>query len=75
MDKKNAIIGIVAVVILLAIIGWTRGWFGDMAPQEAVAPATTTEQPAAPAPATTTEQPAAPVPATTPTPPATTTTQ
>lgn len=78
MDKKNTIIGIVAVVIVLAIIGWAGGWFGSQAPKEAVAPATTTEQPAAPAttaPATTTEQPAAPAPAAAPTPPATTTTQ
>jgi hypothetical protein len=71
MDKKNTIIGIVAVVIVLAIIGWASGWFGGQAPQDAMAPATTTEQPAAPA--TTTEQPATPAPATTP--PATTTTQ
>jgi hypothetical protein len=28
MDKKNTIIGIVAVVIVLAIIGWASGWFG-----------------------------------------------
>jgi hypothetical protein len=71
MDKKNTIIGIVAVVIVLAIIGWASGWFGGQAPQDAMAPApaTTTEQPAAPA--TTTEQPAAPAT----TPPATTTTQ
>lgn len=69
MDKRNTIIGIVAVVIVLAIIGWASGWFGGQAPQDAMAPATTTEQPAAPA--TTTEQPAAPAT----TPPATTTTQ
>jgi len=68
MDKKNTIIGVVAVVIVLAIIGWASGWFGSQAPQETMAPATTTEQPAAPAPAT--EQPASPEPAT---PPATTT--
>jgi hypothetical protein len=73
MDKKNTIIGVVAVVIVLAIIGWASGWFGGKAPQDAMAPATTTEQPAAPA--TTTEQPATPAPATPPatTPPATTT--
>lgn len=54
MDNKNAVIGIVAVVVLLAIIGWYGGWFGGQAPTEAMAPpATTTEQPAAPAPATT----------------------
>ena len=69
MDKKNTIIAIVAVVVVLAIIGWASGWFGSRAPQDAMAPPTTTEQPAAPA--TTTEQPAAPA---TP-PPATTTTQ
>jgi len=74
MDKKNTIIGVVAVVIVLAIIGWASGWFGGTAPQDAAAPATTTEQPAAPA-TTTTEQPATPAPATPPatTPPATTT--
>ena len=72
MDKKNTIIGVVAVIIVLAIIGWASGWFGSKAPQDAMAPATTTEQPAAPA---TTTEPATP-PATTPpatTPPATTT--
>ena len=69
MDKKNTIIGVVAVVIVLAIIGWASGWFSSQAPQDAMAPATTTEPPAAPA--TTTEQPAATPPATTP--PATTT--
>ena len=74
MDNKNTVIGIVAAVILLAIIGWYAGWFGSKAPIEATAPATTTEQPAVPVPATppaTTDQgttPAAPA-----TPPATTT--
>lgn len=68
MDKKNTIIGVVAVVIVLAIIGWASGWFSRQAPQDAMAPATTTEQPAAPAPAT--EPPATTEPAT---PPATTT--
>ncbi len=69
MDKKNTIIGVVAVVIVLAIIGWANGWFGGKAPQDAAAPATTTEPPAAPA--TTTEPAPATPPATTP--PATTT--
>jgi hypothetical protein len=68
MDKKNTIIGVVAAVIVLAIIGWASGWFGGSAPQDAMAPATTTEPPAAPAAAP--EPPAAPAPAT---PPATTT--
>ncbi len=68
MDKKNTVIGIVVVVIVLAIIGWASGWFGGQAPQDAMAPAPATEQPAAPA--TTPEPPAAPAPAT---PPATTT--
>jgi hypothetical protein len=36
-----------AAVIVLAIIGWTAGWFGGSAEQPAPA-ATTTEQPAAP---------------------------
>jgi hypothetical protein len=72
MDKKNTIIGVVAVIIVLAIIGWASGWFGSKAPQDAMAPATTTEQPAPPA---TTTEPATPAPATPPatTPPATTT--
>ncbi len=55
MDKKNTIIGVVVVVIVLAIIGWASGWFGGQAPQDAMAPATTTEPPAAPA--TTTDDP------------------
>ena len=71
MNNKNTIIGVVAVVIVLAIIGWASGWFGGKAPQDAMAPATTTEPPAAPA---TTPEPATPAPATPPatTPPATT---
>jgi Flp pilus assembly protein protease CpaA len=37
-----------AAVIVLAIIGWTAGWFGGADPSEQAAPAaTTTEQPAA----------------------------
>ena len=66
MDKKNTIIGVVAVVIVLAIIGWASGWFSSQAPQ-VTPPAATTETPAAPA---TTPEPATPAPAT---PPATTT--
>ena len=34
-----------AAVVVLAIIGWTAGWFGGSEP--APAPAATTEQPAA----------------------------
>jgi len=72
MENKNIVIGVVAVVIVVAIIGWAAGWFGGQAPTEATAPApTTTEQPAAPAPAA--PAPATPDPAAPATPPATTT--
>lgn len=37
-----------AAVIVLGIIGWTAGWFGGTAPEQAPAPAAATEQPAAP---------------------------
>jgi hypothetical protein len=47
-----------AAVIVLAIIGWTAGWFGGTAPEQAPAPAATTEQPA-----TQSTAPAAPTPA------------
>ena len=69
-SNRNTIIGVIAVIIVLALIGWAAGWFGGAAPEQATAPAPApaTEQPAAPAPAT--EPPAAPAPAT---PPATTT--
>ena len=40
-----------AAVVVLAIIGWTAGWFGGSAPEQPAAPAATTEQPAATAPA------------------------
>ena len=67
MDKnRNTVLGAVAVVIGLAIIGWYGGWFGSQTQKEVMAPATTTEQPATAAPSTT-EQ------GTTTTPPATTT--
>ena len=59
-DNKNTIIAVIAVVIVLAIIGWAAGWFGGQAPEQATAPAPSTEQPAAPAPAT--EPPATPAP-------------
>jgi hypothetical protein len=68
MKNKNAVIGAIAAVVVLAIIGWAGGWFGSQAPKEATAPATTTEQPAATAPSTTDQ-------GTTTTPPSTTTTQ
>jgi hypothetical protein len=58
MQNKNMVWGAVAVVIVLAVIGWSSGWFGDQASKEVMTPATTTEQPAA----TTTEQPAAATP-------------
>lgn len=48
-----------AAVIVLAIIGWTAGWFGGAAPEQAAAPAATTEQPAAPAATTAPAAPAA----------------
>jgi len=67
-NNKNTIIAVVAVIILLAIIGWAAGWFGGQAPQQATVPAPATEQPAAPAPA-----PEAPAPEAPATPPATTT--
>ncbi len=73
MDKKNTIIGVVVVVIVLAIIGWASGWFGGTAPQDADGSChhdrtarRSSDDP---------EQPATPAPATPPatTPPATTT--
>lgn len=36
-----------AAVIVIAIIGWTAGWFGGTATEQPPAPAATTEQPAA----------------------------
>ena len=48
-SNRNTIIGVIAVIIVLAIIGWAAGWFGGAAPEQPMAPAT--EQPAAPAPA------------------------
>jgi hypothetical protein len=62
--KQNALIGIFAVAVLLAIIGWAGSWFDGEATNENMAPpaATTTEQPTAPAvpamnsPVTTTQQ-------------------
>ena len=54
MNKnRNAVLGAVAVVIGLAIIGWYGGWFGGQTPKEVMAPATTTEQPVTTAPSTT----------------------
>jgi hypothetical protein len=50
MQNKTMLWGAVAVVIVLAVIGWGSGWFGDQAPKEAMTPATTTEQPATAAP-------------------------
>jgi hypothetical protein len=69
-NNTNTIIAVIAVIIVLAIIGWAAGWFGGATPEQATAPAPATEQPAAPAPAT--EPPATPAPAPS-TPPATTT--
>ena len=67
-SNRNTIIAVIAVVILLAIIGWAAGWFGGPTADQATAPAPATEQPTAPA----TEPPAPPAPAPA-TPPATTT--
>ena len=57
MDKftqnRNTVLGAIAVVIVLAIIGWNSGWFGDQTSKEVITPATTTEQPATAAPSTT----------------------
>jgi len=50
MQNRNMVLGAVAVVIVLAIIGWSSGWFGDQTSKEVMTPATTTEQPAAAAP-------------------------
>ena len=72
MQNKNMVWGAVAVVIVLAVIGWVSGWFGDQAPKEAMTPATTTEQPAADQ-GTTTTAPATTGEGTTTTAPATTT--
>src|SRR3990172_6030180 len=46
MNPRNIAIAVVAVVVLLAIVGWAGVWFGGEAPKEVSAPATTTEQPA-----------------------------
>ncbi len=54
MDKnRNTVLGAIAVVIVLVIIGWFGGWFGGQTPKEVMAPATTTEEPATTAPSTT----------------------
>ncbi|WP_457940832.1 hypothetical protein [Mesorhizobium sp. 10J20-29] len=62
MDNKNVIIGAIAAIILIAIIGWYAGWFGagETTPPAVATeePATTEEPPATEEPATT-EQPAA----------------
>jgi hypothetical protein len=46
LNGKTIGITATAAVIVLAIIGWTAGWFGGSEPAPAPA-ATTTEQPAA----------------------------
>ena len=68
LNSKTIGIAVAAGVLVLAIIGWAAGWFGGE-PEQAAAPAVTTEQPAAPAVAA--PQPAAPAPATQPAAPAT----
>ncbi len=47
--KTLGIAGSAAAVIVLAIIGWTAGWFGGAEKPAAPAAAVTSEQPAAPA--------------------------
>jgi hypothetical protein len=47
LNSKTIGITAGAAVIVLAIIGWTAGWFGGSEPAPAPAPAATTEQPAA----------------------------
>ena len=54
MNSKNVVIGAIAAIVLIAIIGWYAGWFGA---SETSAPTATTEQPGTEDPATT-EQPA-----------------
>lgn len=53
MENRNMVLGAIAVVIVLAIIGWYGGWFGGQTSKEVMTPATTTEQPATSAPSTT----------------------
>jgi hypothetical protein len=54
MDKnRNTVLGAIAVVVVVAIIGWYGGWFGGQTSKEVMAPATTTEQPVTTAPSTT----------------------
>ena len=53
MQNRNMVLGAVAVVIVLAILGWYGGWFGGQTSKDVLVPATNTEQPATTAPATT----------------------
>jgi hypothetical protein len=50
MDKRTIYI-IVAVVVVLAILGYGLGWFGGSPPPAATAPAPATPAPVTPAPA------------------------
>lgn len=60
MNGKAIGIAAAAAIIVLAIIGWTAGWFGGETPATtSTAPAVTTEQPAAPAAGQDPAQPAA----------------
>ena len=58
LNGKTIGIAAAAGVLVLAIIGWTAGWYGGPETAPAPAPAATTEQPAA------STQSAAPAPAT-----------
>ena len=52
MDKRNIYI-IVAIVVVLAVVGYSLGWFGGSAPEPAAtAPTPAPEAPATTAPAT-----------------------
>jgi hypothetical protein len=66
MDRRNIYI-VVAVIVVLAVLGYALGWFGGDAPETATPAPTTTPAPATttPAPATTTPAPAAPATGTT----------
>jgi hypothetical protein len=51
LSAKTLGIAGAAAVIVLAIIGWTAGWFGGADPAQQAAPAPAVEQSTTPAPA------------------------